>query len=91
MRRLLRQILIKSQLEVFREILFLSWFRQISKNPPHFIPLFVRESAATPSSRDVQQTYFELQKRSMPELDVFTQSELQWGALKTSVIGMFYR
>ncbi len=26
----------------------------------------------------------------MPELDVFTQSELQWGALKTSVLGMFY-
>jgi len=26
----------------------------------------------------------------MPELDVFTQSELQWGALKTSVLGMYY-
>jgi len=26
----------------------------------------------------------------MPELDIFTQSELQWGALKTSVLGMFY-
>jgi DNA helicase HerA-like ATPase len=26
----------------------------------------------------------------MPELDVFTQSELQWGALKTGVLGMFY-
>ena len=26
----------------------------------------------------------------MPELDVFTQSELQWGALKTTVLGMFY-
>ncbi|MFC1715790.1 ATP-binding protein [Candidatus Poribacteria bacterium] len=26
----------------------------------------------------------------MPELDVFTQGELQWGALKTSVLGMFY-
>ena len=26
----------------------------------------------------------------MPELDVFTQSELQWGALKTAVLGMFY-
>lgn len=26
----------------------------------------------------------------MPELDIFTQSELQWGALKTGVLGMFY-
>jgi DNA helicase HerA-like ATPase len=26
----------------------------------------------------------------MPELDVFTQSELQWGALRTEVLGMFY-
>jgi hypothetical protein len=26
----------------------------------------------------------------MPEIDVFTQSELQWGALKTAVLGMFY-
>jgi hypothetical protein len=26
----------------------------------------------------------------MPELDIFTQSELQWGALKTNVLGMFY-
>jgi DNA helicase HerA-like ATPase len=58
--------------------------------PPHFILLCVLESAPTPLSREVQQTYFELQKRSMPELDLFTQSELQWGALKTSVIGMYY-
>jgi hypothetical protein len=38
----------------------------------------------------VQQTYFELHKKSMPELDVWTQSELQWGALKCAVLGMFY-
>jgi DNA helicase HerA-like ATPase len=57
---------------------------------PHFTMLRVLESAPTPLSRDVQQTYFELQKKSMPELDVFTQSELQWGALKTGVLGMFY-
>src|SRR5262249_2944863 len=43
-----------------------------------------------PLSKEVQQTYFELQKKSMPELDIFTQSELQWGALKTGVLGMFY-
>lgn len=58
--------------------------------PPHFTLLRVLESAPTPLSQAVQQTYFELQKKSMPELDVFTQSELQWGALKTSVLGMFY-
>src|SRR5437667_12880977 len=58
--------------------------------PPHFTVLRVLESAPTPLSKEVQQTYFELQKKSMPELDVFTQSELQWGALKTGVLGMFY-
>ncbi len=58
--------------------------------PLHFTLLRVLESAPTPLSKEVQQTYFELQKKSMPELDVFTQSELQWGALKTAVLGMFY-
>jgi hypothetical protein len=58
--------------------------------PPHFTLLRVLEAAPTPLSKEVQQTYFELQKKSMPELDVFTQSELQWGALKTGVLGMFY-
>lgn len=58
--------------------------------PPHFTLLRVLQSAPTPLSKEVQQTYFELQKRSMPELDVFTQSELMWSALNTSVIGMFY-
>ena len=57
---------------------------------PHFTLLRVLESAPTPLSQDVQKTYFELQKKSMPELDIFTQSELQWGALKTSILGMFY-
>lgn len=60
------------------------------KAPPHFTLLRVLEAAPTPLSRETQQTYFELQKKSMPELDVFTQSELQWGALKTGVLGMFY-
>lgn len=58
--------------------------------PPHFTLLRVLDTAPTPLSSEVQQTYFELQKKSMPELDVFTQSELQWGALKTGVLGMFY-
>jgi len=58
--------------------------------PPHFTLLRVLEAAPTPLSKEVQETYFELQKKSMPELDVFTQSELQWGALRTGVLGMFY-
>jgi hypothetical protein len=50
--------------------------------PPHFTLLRVLEAAPTPLSKEVQQTYFELQKKSMPELDIFTQSELQWGHLR---------
>lgn len=60
------------------------------KLPLHFTVLRVLDSAPTPLSSEVQQTYFELQKKSMPELDIFTQGELQWGALKTEVLGMFY-
>ena len=44
----------------------------------------------TPLAPQVQQTYFELHKRAMPELDVWTQGELQWGALDCEVLGMFY-
>lgn len=58
--------------------------------PLHLTLLRVLDVAPTPLSSEVQQTYFELQKKSMPELDIFTQSELQWGALKTGVLGMFY-
>lgn len=46
--------------------------------------------SATPLAPQVQQTYFELHKRAMPELDVWTQGELQWGALDCDVLGMFY-
>lgn len=58
--------------------------------PPHFTLLRVKSVSSTPLSNQVQQTYFELHKRSMPELDVWTQAELQWGALECDVIGMFY-
>ena len=58
--------------------------------PPHCTLLRVAESAPTPLSTEVAQTYFELQKKSMPEIDVFTQGELQWGALRTTVLGMLY-
>ena len=61
-----------------------------SRMPPHLTLLRVLDVAPTPLSNDIQQTYFELQKKSMPELDVFTQAELQWGALKTTVLGMLY-
>ncbi|MBX3709428.1 MAG: DUF87 domain-containing protein [Gammaproteobacteria bacterium] len=58
--------------------------------PPHFSLLRVADVAATPLSEGVKQTYFELHKKSMPELDIWTESELQWGALKATVLGMFY-
>jgi len=58
--------------------------------PPHFTLLRVKSTAPTPLSNEVQQTYFELHKKSMPELDRWTTSELQWGALSTTVLGMYY-
>lgn len=58
--------------------------------PPHFSLLRVNATAPTPLSKDVQQTYFELHKKSMPELDIWTKGELQWGALSANVLGMFF-
>ena len=58
--------------------------------PPHFSLLRVKGVSTTPLSNQVQQTYFELHKKAMPELDVWTQNELQWGALDCDVLGMFY-
>ena len=58
--------------------------------PPHFTLLRVTGTAPTPLSKEVQQTYFELHKRSMPELDIWTSGELQWGALACAVLGMYY-
>lgn len=60
------------------------------KLPPHFTLLRVSGVATTPLKQETQQTYFELHKRSMPELDIWTESELQWSALSTKVLGMFY-
>ena len=57
---------------------------------PHFSLLRVKGVTDTPLKSQVQQTYFEMQKKSMPELDIWTQSELQWGALECDVLGMFY-
>jgi hypothetical protein len=58
--------------------------------PLHFTLLRVTGVSPTPLSTQVQQTYFELHKKSMPELDIWTQGELQWGALNCDVLGMFY-
>lgn len=58
--------------------------------PPHFTLLRVISTAPTPLSKEVQQTYFELHKKSMPELDIWTKGELQWGALSCKSLGMFY-
>lgn len=61
-----------------------------SKTEPHFSLLRVKGVSATPLTQQVQQTYFEMHKRSMPELDLWTQADLQWGALECDVLGMFY-
>lgn len=58
--------------------------------PPHFSLLRVADTAPTPLSKEVQQTYFELHKKSMPELDIWTKGELQWGAFSARVLGMFF-
>jgi hypothetical protein len=61
-----------------------------SNTKPHFSLLRVKGVSSTPLSQQVQQTYFEMHKRSMPELDLWTQADLQWGALECDVLGMFY-
>jgi hypothetical protein len=58
--------------------------------PPHFSLLRVTDTAPTPLSKEVQQTYFELHKKSMPELDIWTKGELQWGAFSAKVLGMYF-
>lgn len=58
--------------------------------PPHFSLIRITDTAPTPLTKEVQQTYFELHKKAMPDLDVWTKGELQWGALKARVLGMFF-
>jgi len=62
----------------------------ISQLPAHFTLLRVTGVSPTPLTMQVQQTYFELHKKSMPDLDIWTQGELQWGALDCDVLGMFH-
>ncbi len=58
--------------------------------PAHLILIRVREPAPTPLAQDVARTYFEMHKSHMPELDVFTKAELQWGAIRATVLGTFF-
>ena len=58
--------------------------------PAHLILARVLEATATPLSQDVARVYFEMRKSHAPEIDVFTRSELQWGAMKVAVLGTFY-
>ena len=62
----------------------------IESTTPHFTLLRVIQSAPTPLDQYQQETYFALHKNSMPVLDPFTNSDLQWAALETNVLGMFY-
>ena len=49
----------------------------------------VTNSAPTPVEANVQQTLFQVHKLQA-QLDPLTHRELQWGALKASIIGTFY-
>lgn len=57
---------------------------------PHLILARVLEPAATPLAQDVARTYFEMRKSHAPEIDVFMRGELQWGAMRISVLGTFF-
>ncbi|NYE08816.1 hypothetical protein F4694_005672 [Bacillus niacini] len=58
--------------------------------PEHYILARVKEPTSTPLANDVSRTYFELHKNHMPEIDIFTRAELQWSALKITVLGTYY-
>src|SRR5690554_4867899 len=58
--------------------------------PNHLILARVIEPTTTPLSSENSKTYFELHKNHMPEIDIFTKAELQWSALKISIIGTYF-
>ena len=60
------------------------------RTPAHLILVRVLEPASTPLTNEVSRTYFEMHKSHMPEIDVFTRSELQWGAMNAAVLGTYY-
>lgn len=57
---------------------------------PHYCLLRVSSASTTPLSNQVQHTYFELHKRAMPQIDIWTMNELQWGALECDILGMYH-
>lgn len=71
-------------------IIRISSERLLQRVPMHYIIVRVTEPTTTPLSNDVAKTYFELHKNHMPEIDVFTKAELQWSALRVSVLGTYY-
>lgn len=60
------------------------------KIPPHIILARVTKPTTTPMSGETSKTYYELHKASMPALDIFTKSDLQWAAMEVSILGTFY-
>ena len=49
----------------------------------------VTNSAPTPVEANVQQTLFQIH-RLQAQLDPLTHSDLQWGALKASIVGTYF-
>jgi len=56
---------------------------------PSLILARIIESVATPVSREVQQTIFEIHK-VQAIVDPYTDADLQWGALKATILGTYY-
>src|SRR5438552_1930571 len=49
----------------------------------------VSETATTPVSADIQSTIFQIHK-VQAKIDPLTNAELQWGALKATILGTYY-
>jgi len=49
----------------------------------------VTESTATPVSKEIQQTIFEIHK-IQAVVDPYTSADLQWGALKSNILGTYF-
>jgi Helicase HerA, central domain len=67
--------------------------QQVDREDRHFCDRMilgrVTDSVPTPVERDIQSTVFEIHK-VQAILDPFTQKELQWSALKASIVGTYY-
>jgi hypothetical protein len=60
------------------------------KIPHHFILLKISDNAPLPLSQEMTKTYLDWSKKSNPELDDYTKSDLKWTALKCEIKGQFY-